>query len=89
MGSATSYGLDFAPDAYCLWRELDAELQERVLDELDGLVANPQTAEEVVRDFLHSAPGVDHCVFVRAVVDHRRSTVVLIGVTDVVRPHRT
>ncbi len=83
-----SYALDFAPDEHSKWRELDAELQERVLDVADQVADNPPPppVEELIRDFVQEGPAVDHLVFVRVVLDHRRRRVVVTGVVDLPHP---
>ena len=47
-----SYALDFAPDAYSQWRELEPQLQELALDEADRAADNPPPppVQEMVRD---------------------------------------
>ena len=69
-----SYALDFAPDAYSQWRELEPDLQELALDEADRVADNPPPPPvgEVVRDVVRRGKGADDYVFVRLVLDRQR-----------------
>jgi hypothetical protein len=78
-----SYALDFAPDAYSQWRELEAELQELALDEADRVADNPPPppVQEMVRDVVRRGTVLDDYIFVRLVLDRQRRLVVVTGVT--------
>lgn len=78
-----SYVPGFAPDGKIDWRELDPELQERVLDELERLAADPPLppATTLLTDFCWQTSGVKHYVWIRYVVDRTARTITVIGIT--------
>ena len=85
-----SYALDFAPDAYSQWRELEPHLQELALDEADRTADNPPPppVQEIVRDVVRRGAVLDDYIFVRLVIDRKRQAVIVTGVIHVPRPAR-
>jgi len=77
----------FAPDGQADWRELDAELQERVLVEMDRVATNPPPppATMFLDDFVCETPDAKHYVWIRYVVDRNAKTITVIGITDYAR----
>jgi hypothetical protein len=85
-----SYALDFAPDAYSQWRELEPQLQELALDEADRTADSPPPppVQEIVRDAVRRGTVLDDYIFVRLVLDHKRQVVTVTGVIHLPRPSR-
>jgi hypothetical protein len=76
----------FAPDAKSQWQELDAELQELVLDELDAIAIHPPFDQrgEVRRDTVHQSDKARHYLFLRFIVDPGHVT--LVGIYHHISP---
>lgn len=70
----------FAPDAFGQWRALDFEAQERVLDELEYLVADVPQGHEHLVDVVWDSAGIRHYLFLRLMIDRERYRIVAIGV---------
>jgi hypothetical protein len=83
-----SYVPGFAPDGQADWRELDVDLQERVLDEVDRIAASPPSspAASLLTDIVVERSGAKHYVWIRYVVNHTAMSVTVIGITHYVRP---
>ena len=82
-----SYAPGFAPDGHADWRELELELQERVLDEVDRIAANPPPPPATIflDDFVCETPDARHYVWIRYVVNRAAGTVTVIGITHYAR----
>ena len=83
-----SYVPGFAPDGKADWHELDVALQERVLDEVDRLAANPPPppGSRFLTDFVLEASGTKHYVWIRYVLNHSTRTLTVTGVAHYSRP---
>ena len=82
-----SYALDVSPDAQTVWRALDVEVQEGVLDELDRLAAAPFDLPRgpAVRDLVVRVGPVRHYVFIQLSVNHARGVLSVYRIGHVAR----
>jgi hypothetical protein len=82
-----SYVPGFAPDAKADWRELDTELQERVLDEMERLAVDPPSAPGAVflTDFVLDSGNARHYVWMRYVLDRAAGTLTVTGIAHHLR----
>jgi hypothetical protein len=86
-----SYVPGFAPDGKADWRELAVELQERVLDELDRLAADPPLPPPTtfLTDFVLETAEAKHYVWIRYVVNRASRTITITGITHYAQPRPT
>lgn len=84
-----SYVPGFAPDANADWRELDTTLQERVLDEMDRIAADPPSpGTRFLADFVEEALGAKHYVWIRYVINRSARRITVTGIVHYARPLR-
>ena len=82
-----SYVLDVTPDADSVWRALNVELQEMVVDGLDSAAQDPPMSETTkILDFIHERAGDRHYVFIDISFDHVARKIIVTNVLHYVRP---
>jgi hypothetical protein len=83
-----SFVPEFAPDASSQWRELDPEAQERALDAIEALLANPPPPPVIAlyHDVYWADDHAEHYLFIRVIIDRAQERMTVAGVAHHARP---